>query len=549
MLTPETMATNKNLLRRSVCLVTVVLAVCGLTGCGPAGTRDLLQGKYLMEQGKYPEAIVKLGAAADAMGTNAQAWNYLGLACQLGGQADAAANAYQKAIHLDRSLMVAHFNYGCLLLEENQADKLPGARDELTEYTLHEGNSAPAWTKLGTVQSRLRDAVSAEKSFYQALQINSNNPEAFNGLGLAEWQLNHRREAVTCFNNALAEQHDYGPALLNLAILEQGIMSERAQALQRYHQYLTLNPKPANWDAVNEVAQRLEEEINPPRAVPQEAATTTPKPPQNPPANNPPRPNPVTNAVKKPATPTTTVAENNSNGGGYETVQMANQSNAQVVPTPQTPVRSPNTVAESSGSNPVAQESNGADAGRRPTTSTGAPQFARYAYVNPGKPAAGNRTLAEQYFAQAAQAQAAKKLRDAVGLYRAAAREDGSFFEAQANLGLAEFELGDLPQSLLAYETALAIRPDSFNARFNFALALIKGNYVMDAAEQLEKLLATTTDATADRLAMAHLTLANIYAEQFHRPASAKPHYEEVLKLDPDNSQATVIRYWLRDHP
>ena len=532
------MATDKNLLCRCKQLTALMLGACWLTGCGPAGTRDLLQGKHLMEQGKYPEAIEKLNAAADAMETNAQAWNYLGLACHLGGQPDAAASAYQKALHWDRGLMIAHFNYGCLLLEENQPDKLQTARDELTEYTLHEGSAAAGWTKLGTVQLRLRDAASAEKSFYQALQLNSNNPEAFNGLGLAELQLSRRREAVTCFNNALAEQHDYGPALLNLAILEQGVVSERGTALQRYHQYLALNPHPANWDAVNDAAQRLEEEINPPRATPTEIATTPPKPPPN----NPPRPNPTTNVAKKPAV--TTVAENNSNGGGYETVQVT--SNPRVITAVQPPVQSASTETPTVAANPASDDTAALDANkpgllqrmnpfhREPATTQtqvastetgaansaqggGASQFARYAYVNPGKPAEGNRAQAERYFAQAAEAQHDRRLREAVMLYRAATKEDGSFFEAQANLGLAEFELGEMPQSLLAYETALAIKPDSFNARFNFALALIKGNYEMDAAEQLEKLLATTTDATADRLAMAHLTLANLYAEQFHR--------------------------------
>jgi superkiller protein 3 len=174
---------------------------------------------------------------------------------------------------------------------------------------------------------------------------------------------------------------------------------------------------------------------------------------------------------------------------------------------------------------------------------------ARYNYVSPVKPAEGDRAQAERYFAQAAEAQHERRLQDAVRLYRAATRADPSFFEAQSNLGLAAFDLGDMTQALLAYEIALAIKPDSFNARFNFALALIKANYVMDAAQELERLLAASPDETHEHLAMAHLTLANLYADQFHRPASARPHYAKVLELDPQNPQATVIRYWLRDHP
>ena len=56
------------------------------------------------------------------MATNAQAWNYLGVACQHAAQTDAAVAAYQRALTLDRDLMEAHYNLGCLWLEQNKPD-------------------------------------------------------------------------------------------------------------------------------------------------------------------------------------------------------------------------------------------------------------------------------------------------------------------------------------------------------------------------------------------------------------------------------------------
>lgn len=147
------------------------------------------------------------------------------------------------------------------------------------------------------------------------------------------------------------------------------------------------------------------------------------------------------------------------------------------------------------------------------------------------------------------QAQAEGNARDALALYRAATQADPSFFEAQSNLGLAAYNLADMTQSLLAYETALAIRPDSFMTRFKFALALGKSGYIIDAAQELERLLAANPGEKSANLALAHLALANLYAEQFHRPATARPHYLKVLELDPQNSQSTAIRYWLKDNP
>ena len=133
--------------------------------------------------------------------------------------------------------------------------------------------------------------------------------------------------------------------------------------------------------------------------------------------------------------------------------------------------------------------------------------------------------------------------------YRAATQADPGFFEAQCNLGLAAYDAGELPLSLFAYETALAITPASFNARFNFALALKKANYLVDAAQELERLLVINPAETQAHLAAAHLMLANLYSEQFHQARIARPHYLKVLEFDPGNSQATAIRYWLRDNP
>ncbi len=583
------MATNKNMIYRCGMLpMLLVVAMC-LTGCGPPGPRALLEGKRLIEQGKYPAAVEKLNTATELMATNAQAWNYLGLACHLAGQSDAAASAYQKALRLDHDLVAAHYNLGCLLLEENQPDKLEAARNELTAFTLHEGNSPSGWVKLGTVELRQHDTAAAEKCFWQALQLGSNNPEALNGLGLVELQLNRHRDAVACFENALAQQPNYAPALLNLAITAQGYQNERPLALQKYRQYLALNPRPANWEAINAVAHQLEMDLNAQAHPVGELASVPAKPapnsggrpasvtnspraatvanaarntetdsdhtPANPPesvqvheeptvhvaANTQPAPRTTTNPTGTPTsygavvvTPDDTNAGDTQKPGFLQRINPFHREPTPVV----TPAPQPET-GPSGG--------NTGDSAR--TTPESTPRIARYNYVSPAKPAEGNRAQAERYFAQAAEAQHERRLQDAVRFYRAATQADPSFFEAQSNLGLAAFDLGDMTQALLAYEIALAIKPDSFNARFNFALALIKANYVVDAAQELERLLAASQNETPQHLAMAHLTLANLYAEQFHRPAAARPHYAKVLELDPQNSQATVIRYWLRDHP
>jgi tetratricopeptide (TPR) repeat protein len=88
------------------------------------------------------------------------------------------------------------------------------------------------------------------------------------------------------------------------------------------------------------------------------------------------------------------------------------------------------------------------------------------------------------------------------------------------------------------------IRPDSADARYNFALTLKAADHPQDAADELEKLLALHPDE-----ARGHLTLGNLYAERLGDKTRARLHYNRVLQLDPRNPQAQAIRYWLVANP
>jgi hypothetical protein len=384
--------------------------------------------------------------------------------------------------------------------------------------------------------------------------------------------------------------------------------------LQNYQQYLQLNPRPANWDAVNVIAKQLEQQLNPAPVLPSNTAVAA-----NPVTNiqnhpvtaptNVPKPETVASAPHpvmpppKPAisTDTTDTAETTVKPEVVRLpdsppIQAAGQGNRNLAPVASSSINTsdvqiigdPGEARENSvpakrgffqklnpmglfhhttkpADKPVppAPAVTGADVVEGPpivsTDLTPAPKLPapaarpisipRYPYLSPAKPPAGNRAKAEQLVAKAAEARRDDRLEDAVGLYRAATQADPSYFEAQSGLGLAAFDSGNLPESLRAYEMALAITPDSFNARFNFGLALKRANYIRDAAQELERLLASNSAGESSaHLAMVHLTLANLYAEQFHQTASARAHYLKVLELDPHNGQATSIRYWLQDN-
>jgi tetratricopeptide (TPR) repeat protein len=128
--------------------------------------------------------------------------------------------------------------------------------------------------------------------------------------------------------------------------------------------------------------------------------------------------------------------------------------------------------------------------------------------------------------------------------YRRAGQLDGSYFEAHYRLGLAAFEAKNYRVALAAWETALALRPDSADARYNFALTLKTAGYHEAAVDELEKLLSLHPDE-----ARGHLILGNLYADQLRDVPRARRHYQRVLQLDPRNPQAQAIRYWLVANP
>ena len=145
---------------------------------------------------------------------------------------------------------------------------------------------------------------------------------------------------------------------------------------------------------------------------------------------------------------------------------------------------------------------------------------------------------------QGLQEQRASHLPEAIKAYHQATQLDPSYFEAYYNLALASISAGDLPQALSSGESALVIRPESLDARLNFAQSLKQGRYFFDAANELSTVLAKYPNDVR-----ANLALGNLYAQQFHQPAKAREHYLKVLENDPRNPQAPAIRDWLVANP
>jgi Flp pilus assembly protein TadD len=556
------MLATKNISRCGV-VIFLILTVY-LTGCGPPGPRALLKGKKLLGSGDYSAAVDKLKTATSLMATNAQAWNDLGVAYQHVGRPADAAVAYQRALTLDHDLVEAHYNLGCLWLEQAKPDM---AKTEFTAYVLRRSKEPEGWTRLGVAELRLHDLTAAEKSFNTAMAIDAGDAEALNGLGLAQMQRNRPRDAARYFASAVRVQPDYAPALVNLATVARQYLHDNTLALQNYRAYLALTPHRPDWDQVNAIANDLERQMSGTVA----SATTSAPHPQRP----------------VPSTRSPSSANSSSDNSGESSSADAKTSSASISEeNPVTIPASPVPTNKSSGvmhqlnpmnwfrttspppkvTQPVASSSNNnpprpaPKPGTSNLTAFGAPAhpqtkpvhltqpaarvFPRYLYLSPSPPGKGSREAAGRPFAQAQQFEQGKQYVEALNAYREAARLDPGWFEAQYNCGVMAYRSGDFNGSLPAYEMALAIQPDSVVARYNFALALKAAGYVTDAVNELNTILASNPNDVR-----AHLALGNLYAQLLHDVPLARAQYQKVLQLDPRNSQAADIQFWLSSNP
>jgi Flp pilus assembly protein TadD len=602
------MLTIKNQVGQHVILL--VAAVTLFAGCGPAGPRALFKGKKLIEAGRYEEAIAKLKTATLFLNTNAQAWNYLGLAYHQAGQSEEAAKAYSHALALDHDLSEAHYNLGCLWLAQN---KFEAAKTEFTAFTLRRSNSLEGFLKLGTTELRSHELAAAEKTFNEALRLSPQNPEALSGLGLVRLQRGRPDEAAQHFNKALKQQPDYAPALLNLAIVQQEYLNERTAALQKYREYLASRPPPENADSVRAVVRQLEQELaSGPRPVSLTAApqpntnssavkpvpyesghmTTVPKaPPTNashlatiPKADataSASRPAPATNVPK----PVVAVAP-----APTVPLEMVKLSDEPVLkpaedlsPLSSTPRSSPSQSAQATSSVPAGpQESK---TGRHTLLQRPNPsglQSNEQASAWRGASAAdadpGSEDTAATLTPDGLSSGTSSAARYVYKTTRKPAPGNRADAERSFAQGVQAQEAQRLPEAIQAYRRAAQVDPSYFDAYYNLGLAASALGNLPLALSAYESALAVRSESLDARYNFAlllkqanypldaaqelekllvkfpndsrtHLALGNLYAQQLHQPAKARSHYLKVLEMDPRNPQAGAIRYWLTDIP
>ncbi len=205
-----------------------------------------------------------------------------------------------------------------------------------------------------------------------SLYLSTNNAEALNGLGLARAERGRAREAVQFFAAAIQFHPDFAPAILNLAMVAQQDLHDNKLALQNYHAYLALTPRPANWNTVNDIANSLEQQmigtavVSPP--VTQSQPVTTP------PSANEPKAQPIVRPL--------TTATKPSPVYPHAIAPALPPQVVKVQPEP-TIVSSPNKPGEMSVPAPVANQAAGSPASEQKYIETGVTPLPPSTFTSP----------------------------------------------------------------------------------------------------------------------------------------------------------------------
>ncbi len=152
-----------------------------------ARANAMLAAEYA-RQGKNDLALDKIQRALEQDSSSQSAHAVAALVYARRGDDDLARRHFKRAIALDRKDSVTINNYGLFLCEKGEAKE---AEELLLEAAndRNYGDAARAWTDAGICAKRAGNATKSEQYFRQALQINSDEPEALVQLaGLAAEQ-------------------------------------------------------------------------------------------------------------------------------------------------------------------------------------------------------------------------------------------------------------------------------------------------------------------------------------------------------------------------
>lgn len=136
-------------------------------------------GSFLLDQGRFDEAIFQFSEGVRINPGNAMPHYNLGNALDRRGRLDEASIQYMEALRLSPAFADAHSNLGVVLARQG---KLAEAVTHLSEAVRLNPGSASAHTNLGAILAGLGKIAEARAEFTEALRLNPGDPKAKMGM-------------------------------------------------------------------------------------------------------------------------------------------------------------------------------------------------------------------------------------------------------------------------------------------------------------------------------------------------------------------------------
>jgi len=169
---------------------------------------------------------------------HADAWGYLGTACQVQGKLAQAEMSFRRAVQLLPGNASAH---NCLAVVLVGQGKLEEATTSLQEALRCQPENAETHNNLGSVLARLGQAIEAIDCYRQALRLRPDHAQAHYNLGLALKAAGQWDSALVEFQAAWRINPNFAEAYYHqgTALQRQGRLDE---AIAFYRQALGINP-------------------------------------------------------------------------------------------------------------------------------------------------------------------------------------------------------------------------------------------------------------------------------------------------------------------
>jgi len=199
------------------------------------------EGKELFEAGDYGSAEAKFKEAALELPKLADPFYWIGRTFEARGDTDKAAKYYNAALERDPSHFDALNAAASLATAEARWSEAHGYLRRMADLN---PTDPVIQTNLGYVQLALKDYVSAETCFREAVRLGGELGRAYDGLGLALDARGTGGEAEEAFKSAIESDATRIEAYIHLGLLyeKRGMTEEAAGAYTQALRVKTVGP-------------------------------------------------------------------------------------------------------------------------------------------------------------------------------------------------------------------------------------------------------------------------------------------------------------------